>query len=48
MEKIAYISLKDSCNASCPMCLSWKGNNQLSSKVVQEVISALAEDGWSR
>ncbi|MFB7666280.1 radical SAM/SPASM domain-containing protein [Kitasatospora sp. NPDC056138] len=47
-EGTAYLSLQNPCNASCPMCLSWRDDSILPPKAVFDTVRALADQGWRR
>ncbi|MFI9306956.1 radical SAM protein [Streptomyces triculaminicus] len=44
----AYLSLQNPCNASCPMCLSWRDDSALPIAAVRDTVRALADQGWQR
>ncbi|MEV6777756.1 radical SAM protein [Streptomyces syringium] len=48
LEGTAYLSLQNPCNASCPMCLSWRDDSALPPDAVRGTLRALADDGWRR
>lgn len=48
MDKVAYLSVRNACNARCPMCLSWRSNIELPSPTVEDVLRKLADAGWDR
>ncbi|GAB3901083.1 radical SAM protein [Kibdelosporangium lantanae] len=43
---VCYLSLQNPCNASCPMCLSWRDNSTLQGLPVAELIRELARQHW--
>lgn len=46
LDGTAYISLQNPCNASCPMCLSWRDDSTLPFESVRDALRALAAQGW--
>ncbi|MBY8883709.1 radical SAM protein [Streptomyces sp. PTM05] len=48
LEGTAYLSLQNPCNASCPMCLSWRDDSVLTAGTVRDALRALADEGWQR
>jgi radical SAM protein with 4Fe4S-binding SPASM domain len=48
LEGTAYLSLQNPCNASCPMCLSWRDDSVLPLAAVLDAVVVLAEEGWRR
>ncbi|MGW7412697.1 radical SAM protein [Streptomyces sp. NPDC054863] len=44
----AYLSLQNPCNASCPMCLSWRDDSALPLAKILATVRILAEQGWQR
>lgn len=43
---VCYLSLQNPCNASCPMCLSWRDGSALPAASVAGLIQELARQHW--